>query len=190
MRQKDDKKVEKIFSATLQLVEQSGLSGITMCDISKAAGIATGTLYIYFRSKEELINELFSECRRESADIYFEDYDESEDFKDSLKKIFNNIIRYRLSNFRESIFLEQCYHSPFVSETKRQEFAKFLQPFFQLLEKGKMQGLIKNEDSLFLLWFIFGCINEPVKRFLYSKRKVTANVIESLFNMCWDALKN
>ena len=189
MRQKDDKKVEHIFDATLQLVEQTGLAGITMCDISKAAGIATGTLYIYFKNKEELINELFSVCRKESADLYFKHLEKEVDFKNAFRRIFMNIIQYRISNFRESIFMDQCFHSPFVGEKKRKESAKFMQPFFELIEKGKEQRIIKDLDNLLLLWFLIGSINEVIKGTRYRKKNLTNEMIEGLFDMCWEGIR-
>ena len=64
MKPRDDKKTEQIYCATLQLVKEHGLAGITMSDIAQAAKIATGTLYIYFSGKDELINDLFKECRK------------------------------------------------------------------------------------------------------------------------------
>ena len=76
MRCKDESKVDAIYKATLTLVKDRGLAGITMCDISKEASIATGTLYIYFKNKDELIKALFTECRIKSAHCYFEGIDE------------------------------------------------------------------------------------------------------------------
>ena len=47
MRVKDESKIDAIFNATLALVKDRGLAGITMSDISKAASIATGPCYIF-----------------------------------------------------------------------------------------------------------------------------------------------
>jgi AcrR family transcriptional regulator len=60
VKPRDEHKIEQIFQATLVLVKEKGLAGITMGEIARAAKIATGTLYIYFESKEQLINELFT----------------------------------------------------------------------------------------------------------------------------------
>jgi AcrR family transcriptional regulator len=189
VRQKDDKKIEQIYDATLDLVAESGLAGVTMCDISKAAGIATGTLYIYFKNKEELINELFAVCRKDSAARYFQDLREEDDFKNGFRKIFMNIIGYRLSNFKESIFIEQCCHSPYIDEKKRKLASKFLQPFYQLMDKGKSEGIIKNVDNLLLLWMMIGSINEVIKGVHYRKIKLSEEMIEQLFQMCWDGIR-
>eukprot|EP01030_Chromulinospumella_sphaerica_P026789 gene26789-27011_t len=55
MKPKDDEKQRAIAQATFDLVAQTGLSGLTMAEIARAAGIATSTLYVYYPSKDELI---------------------------------------------------------------------------------------------------------------------------------------
>jgi Transcriptional regulator len=189
VRQKDDKKEQQIFDATLELVVKSGLAGITICDISKAAGIATGTLYIYFKNKEELINELFTICRKESALFYFNGLQTADSFETSFRKIFYNIIEYRKQYFNKSIFLDQYYHSPYVSEKKRHEVSLQLQPFYEVMEKGKKQGLAKDYDNLLLLWYVVGCINEVIKGCHYRKKNVDEAKINKLYSMCWDGIK-
>lgn len=52
---KGDDKLRAIAKATFTLVEQNGLSGLTMAAIAREAGLGTGTLYVYFKSKEELL---------------------------------------------------------------------------------------------------------------------------------------
>src|SRR3546814_1050327 len=51
---------EKIEQATLALFAAKGVDRTTIGDIARAAGIAEGTLYRHFQSKEELVWQLFS----------------------------------------------------------------------------------------------------------------------------------
>ena len=69
MKPKDDEKLQAIADATFALVEKAGLSGLTMADIAGAAGIATGTLYVYYSSKEELINDLYQKSKTAFARV-------------------------------------------------------------------------------------------------------------------------
>jgi AcrR family transcriptional regulator len=57
---------ERLLAAALQLIEEGGYAAASVLAISGRAGLATGTLYRHFRSKEELFAELFgSVCDRE-----------------------------------------------------------------------------------------------------------------------------
>lgn len=189
MKLRDNKKVEKIFTATLKLVKAKGVAGINMSEIASAAKIATGTLYIYFRSKEELINALFTECRKYSAEAYFNGFDETMPFKAGFKIIWMNLLRYRSEKFEEAVFMDQCYHSPYINESVKKLTKEKLQPLFTLMERGKKEGLLKKMDSYSLLFFMVGSINEMVKHSYYSGKKISATMIEDVFNLCWDGLK-
>ena len=190
MKPKDEKKIEQIFAATLQLVKEKGVAGITMSEIAKAAQIATGTLYIYFKSKDELVNALFTECRKDSAEIYFMNYDESKPFKSGFKTIWMNLLKFRTEHFEKAVFMDQCYHSPFITETTKQITKGMIQPLYKLVDRGKFGGYIKDADNFILLTFIVGGINEFVKHSIYSNRKITKPLIDQMFNLCWDGIMN
>jgi AcrR family transcriptional regulator len=51
---------ETIFEAAGSVLEQYGLSGITMERVAKAAGLATGSLYNYFQGKDDLLQFVFA----------------------------------------------------------------------------------------------------------------------------------
>ncbi len=56
--QMKDEARQKIMSAALCLFSHKGLSATSIVDIAKKAGVSSGLLYHYFRSKEELFSEL------------------------------------------------------------------------------------------------------------------------------------
>jgi len=49
---------EHILKAAMSLVEKSGMEGLTMEEVARVAGFSVGSLYNYFRSKDELAVEL------------------------------------------------------------------------------------------------------------------------------------
>ncbi|HET7896624.1 MAG TPA: TetR/AcrR family transcriptional regulator, partial [Flavisolibacter sp.] len=156
MRIKDETKVHSVYKATLKLVKDRGLAGITMGDISKAASIATGTLYIYFKNKDELIKALFTECRQHSAEQYFAGLDDEASFELRMKRLFDNIISYKMAHFEVSIFLEQSYHSPFGCSTDLRKKQKALDPLYALIAEGIAQRKIKEIDPELVATFLFG----------------------------------
>lgn len=190
MKLRDDKKINGIYKATLRLVKEKGLAGITMGEIAREANIATGTLYIYFKNKSELINSLFTTCRNASAAVYFKNFDPSMPFKTGFKTIWYNLLNYRMKKFEEAVFTDQCFHSPFITETTKEMTKKLFTPLYSLMDSGKNQLLIKDIDTITLLTFMAGSINETVKYAQYANRKITKEVAEEMFQMCWNGIKS
>ncbi len=189
MRCKDNSKVDAIYRATLTLVKERGLAGITMCDISREASIATGTLYIYFKNKDELIKALFTECRTKSTFFYFEGVDGDFSFEHRMQKLFRNIISYKMKNFEVSAFLEQSYHSPYVDLIDLKKKQKALNPLFDLVKEGIQTKKIRPTEVELVVSYLFGIINEMVKKAYFSNKKITEPVVKELYGMFWNGIK-
>ena len=54
-------RTNEILAATRRLMEQKGVDSLTMDEIAQAAGVAKGTIYLYFQSKDELVQALLSQ---------------------------------------------------------------------------------------------------------------------------------
>ncbi|HEV7332329.1 MAG TPA: TetR/AcrR family transcriptional regulator [Flavisolibacter sp.] len=189
MRIKDEAKIESIYNATLNLVKERGLAGITMSDIAKAASIATGTLYIYFRNKEDLIKELFWQCRDQSAKQYFEGLEANAPFEERLKLVFTNIVAYKVVRFEVSVFLEQTYHSPFVCITDLKKKQTALKPLLELFEEGIALKKLKAVDSDTLMTYMFGIIHELIKKAHFSGKKLSKDKVNQVYSLFWDGIR-
>lgn len=189
MRCKDESKVDAIYKATLTLVKDRGLAGITMCDISKEASIATGTLYIYFKNKDELIKALFTECREKSARYYFDGIKEQLSFEERMQKLFRNIVYFKMKHFEVSAFLEQSYHSPYVDVIDLKKKQKAMEPLTVLIKEGVEAKKIKNIEVRLVVSYLFGIVNEMVKRAYFSNKKLTDTDVDEVYTMFRDGIK-
>jgi AcrR family transcriptional regulator len=186
---KDDNKLEQIFEATIKLVAKEGLAGLTMNKIAQEAGIGTGTLYVYFKGKEELINALFLRVKTRSARCYLRNYDETEPFKVGFRKIWTNILEDKLHEHELSVFVEQCVLSPYLDECIRAEMGKVTAPFFAMMERGKKEHLVKEMDTMLLLSSVMGVIVEFVHMVKVGMVQPTKENIDACFTISWDAIK-
>lgn len=64
-RPKSDNKRKAILDAAQRVIAERGVGNSPTSAISKAAGVAEGSLFTYFASKDELLNELYLEMRRD-----------------------------------------------------------------------------------------------------------------------------
>ena len=67
-----ENKKKKILESALKLFIEKGIDNTSTSLISKEAGIAAGTLYIYFETKVALISELGTSIQEESL-VSFQD---------------------------------------------------------------------------------------------------------------------
>lgn len=189
MRSKDEQKIEAIHQATLKLNQQVGFGGMTMAKIAREAGIATGTLYIYFKNKEELINSLYLHLKRKKARNLLNGMDMDQPLKPMMKQMFVRMLQSTVEEAYEMAFLEQYYRSPFIEEAVQTEAMQLFEPFFEVIERGQKEYLIKEVDRELIMAFLSGVIHEFSG--MVQEKKVVMNdqTINTMFNMLWDGIK-
>lgn len=90
-RPKSDSKRQAILDAAKRLIAERGVAHTPTSAISQAAGIAEGSLFTYFSSKGELLNELYLEMRRD-FDRNLERYSHGGDPKSRLRNIWDAFV--------------------------------------------------------------------------------------------------
>lgn len=187
MKVKDQQKVADIFKATLVLTGKVGLAGLKMSEIAKHANLASGTIYVYFISKETLLNELYSKLKQESINQLHIDL-RSSSFKIEFKKVWLASFAYRLQHQRETIFMKQFRNSPFISDYNKSLTDQYLVELDLFISRGKEELLIKNVNTKILIGTIIGMLNE-FSNIYQSTDSLESIDSELLFNICWDAIK-
>lgn len=191
MRIKDKNKIISIYKAVMFLVEKEGFGGLTMSKIAKQAKLATGTLYIYFESKELLINALYLELQENAAARFLANFDESAPFKEKIKGIWINYFNHRIEYHQESIFLEQYYRSPYISEEQRKIAHDLKVPIIELLEKGQKEGSVKSGiDAALLFYSMLGFIREIAAEHFLGTYRITEQTTKDAFELSWEGIKS
>jgi len=87
-------RMRRIMSAAHRLFVQKGFHETTIQDIAEAAGVGLGTLYLYARSKEDLLMQVFRERIVDMIDDSYQQVDPSADLLDQLMTFFDHHIDY------------------------------------------------------------------------------------------------
>jgi AcrR family transcriptional regulator len=189
-RPRDENKIEVIYEATLKLVLETGFNGLKMADVARAAKLATGTLYIYFKNKEVLINELYFHLKKNKTLKMLEVFDATDPFLIVFKKLWMNYLNISLAEPERMKFIEQYTHTSYLTKKTIQQSDQLLKPLEDFLSSGITLGLIKKLPVQLLLSQLMGPINESVKLHYNQTLKITSRLKEELFEMAWNSIKD
>jgi TetR/AcrR family transcriptional repressor of multidrug resistance operon len=189
MKPKSDDKLRSIAEATFALVEQTGLSGLTMASIAKAAGMATSTLYVYYPSKDALISELYQAAKTATAQRLMEGVPEAPTLRSKVRCIWNNMLRNRLDHYAEVVLQEQYYNSPWFTQGSRELVSKLFATFFALLEEGQRQEQLKAVPPIMLTGCLFGSVRETASLIRNQTMAGDEVTLSMAFSLCWDGIK-
>lgn len=192
MRAKDENKELLILEAALKMIARIGLAGLKMSDLAKEAHVATGTLYIYFKDKEELIRKLYLYLLRKSSEEVIKDISTHEPLKKRVNKICYNLLINNLLYPENGAFFEQYFRSPFFHETESvlAEENMVMQPFYNLIIEGQQHGIVKETDPELLVTLICGMLETVAKVAFYSRKSISDIEWDTIFGIIWDGIKS
>lgn len=189
MKMKDPDKVSLIYSATLSLVRQNGLTGLTMAAIGKEAQMGMGTIYVYFKSKEELINSLFKRLKSLNTSRIYAPIAPHAPFMLNMRQLYESYLQNRIDFYEEHFFVEQCSNSHFLDDESRRLDAAAFEGVFALLERGKQEMIVKDLDNALLTAQMMGAANEIASMIMKNNQKLTPGILEQAFILGWDSIK-
>jgi AcrR family transcriptional regulator len=186
---KDLLKLQDIQSSTLKLVLQTGFNSLKMADVAVAANIATGTLYVYYKSKELLINDVYRKTKKESVEALLDPEHATGNFYTTFKNMWLGYYAFCANNADKMLFVEQFIYSGLISDEIVEETEKSLIPLTQFLEYGQQHKILKKMDLLLVTAQMQGAVHETVKVLTKLGKTLQPADIEKCFGITWDGLK-
>ncbi len=191
MRIKDYSKIDIIFKSTLRLIRNVGFVGATMAKIAKESKMATGTLYIYFKNKDELINALYHDIERSSSKRFFAGLNLDQPTMQCLKKVWGNYLKHRIEYHEVSVFLEHYYYSSYITETQKKTAEEMKSPVYELINRGKEEGVINNTlDTEMIFSAFIGFIRELADEHVVGRYILDSKRISTAFEINWRMISN
>lgn len=184
-----DKK-KAIFESTLALVKEHGFHGTPMSQIAKNAGVAAGTIYHHFESKDTLIIELYSYIRQKMLQALLQDDNQEMNFKDWFFNFWLSHCLFYIQNPTELYFMEQFINSPYSSRDTFTENELFQNTFRDLVKTGVENGDLKQINFRILCSLVHGSVVNASKIQLCRKINITEEELHQIAGVVWDGIKN
>ena len=118
-RPRSDDKRSAILSAATKMFAERGLGASPTSAISRAAGVAEGTLFTYFKTKDDLVNALYREIKLELADVMMSSLPRSEDVRTRLQHLWDSYVSWGVSNPDQRKVLAQLQVSDTITAQSR-----------------------------------------------------------------------
>lgn len=166
-------KRERILRAAIDVFAQTGYFGAKVADIAKAAGVADGTIYLYFLGKEDLLISIFREYMREFLATGRKRLAGVTDARERIKTITRHHLESLGSDRALAIVfqVELRQSLKFMSLFSHQEFAEYLNMIRLTIEDGCLSGVFRQSvQPQLMAKAIFGILDEMVTSWVLSEK--------------------
>jgi TetR/AcrR family fatty acid metabolism transcriptional regulator len=167
-------KYHRILEAAVTVFAQSGFHESTISQIARAAGVADGTIYLYFKNKDDILVHFFNYKTRQVFACFREEVDQAQTAVDKLR----NLIRRHLDEFQKDRFMAVLYQAEThrinrLAEEQIHEMHKmYLDLIAEIVEQGQVEGAIRRDLYVGLVKrYIIGGVDEVINTWLHSDGK-------------------
>jgi TetR/AcrR family transcriptional regulator, fatty acid metabolism regulator protein len=169
-----EEKYRMILNAAKQVFAMEGFYNSKVSEIAREAHVADGTIYLYFKNKDDILISLFEE---ELTRIIKAQKIELENITDPLEKLIkfcDNHLTITESDraLAEVMQVELRQSNKFMREYKNKHFLAYLNLIADIITQGQQQGVFRNDlKPEICARVIFGSLDELSTYLVTAKRK-------------------
>ncbi|MDQ3688143.1 MAG: TetR family transcriptional regulator [Acidobacteriota bacterium] len=167
-------KREAILRAATRVFARNGYFNSKVADIARVAGVADGTVYLYFKSKEEILHSIFDRNTTEAIVEGRRQLDEIADPREKLRRIAALHLE-RLGADRDLAIVFQVElrgSTKFMEEFSAAGLAEYLRLIREAFEEGQRAGVFRAElNAKVVAKVLFGALDEMATNWILSKRR-------------------
>ncbi|MBC7531074.1 MAG: TetR/AcrR family transcriptional regulator [Oligoflexus sp.] len=179
---------DRLMAAALNLFSELGFHGVAVPRIAKDAGIATGSVYNYFKSKEDLVNELFWIWKQKLKGYYLTDFPADASTRMQFEFIWQRLHKYTDDFPQAFLFIEDHLHASYLTKDCLALEEEVFEIGRYFVRGGQAAGVLRVTDPQMIVGFFFGAFVQYFKD-TRSNRQIW-NIENSLAirDLCWAAM--
>ena len=167
-------KRNRILQAAIEVFSRKGFFNSKVSEIARASGVADGTIYLYFKNKDDLLISLFEEKMGELVQETRKRIQEKDNSLDRLKTYIENHMGLleNEAGLIEVLQVELRQSSKFLKDYTPVKFFEYLDVLSGILEEGKEEGVFRPDLNVGVARrIVFGAMDELSRTYILSKRQ-------------------
>jgi TetR/AcrR family fatty acid metabolism transcriptional regulator len=187
-------KYQKIIQAAIHVFASKGFYNSKVSDIASEADVADGTIYLYFKNKDDILISIFEY----SMDTFIGSVERTlQGIKDPIEKLHRFIFLHlelvqNNQDVAQVLQIELRQSSKFMKEYAATKFMDYLNLISKILEEGQTSGVFKKEiNPMIVKRAIFGAVDEMALEWVLMKKKKYSmeEVADQICRMLTEGLK-
>jgi len=177
-------RAEAVRHALIRLVSRDGFHGTSMAAIAKEAGVATGTAYVHYASKDELVIATYVEVKHALGEAALAPVDAGAPLRAQFAQLWTGVQKHLEANPDRARFLVQADSSPYAEIAHERAISAVDDPLMSSPVVAKLlEGMVDLPPEI-----LFDLAMGPVVRLTAIHRGIDESLKEPLIEACWRAV--
>jgi AcrR family transcriptional regulator len=188
VKELDAVKRESVLAAALEQFAERGFHGATVPDIAKRANVGIGTMYRYFKSKEELVNTLYRRWKNEFSVYLMMGFPHESPMREQFHHMWTRMLAFHKEHNLAATFLELHHHGTYIDKYSREVEMGLLQSIREIVVRGQRQKALRQTAPEILMATAFGAFVGLVRAAEQKHLILLPEVIKASEDVVWDSI--
>ncbi len=188
-RPKSSEKRTAILEAATDVFAKRGVWQTPTSAISKKAGVAEGTLFTYFATKEQLVNELYLSLKSELADSLMTEYPKGADVRTQFKHLWDRFVEWGVRHPKKQKVMQELAVSEQLTSRTRAQAEEGYAVLGQLAGESIRNKVIRDYPVEFIGAIALAFLETTV-RMILADRDSSVEYREIGFEIFWQGIVN
>jgi AcrR family transcriptional regulator len=185
-RPKSEDKRNALIDSALRVFAEQGL-GAPTSKIAKGAGVAEGTLFNYFETKDDLLNQLYLELKAQLRDAMVPGYPGDQDLKSRLRHAWHTYVGWGVAHPEKRKTMALLMMSDRVTDTSRIAGSEAFNDISRHMREGTACGALRDQPGNFIA-AIMRSLAETTMDFMSNEPEHAERYCEAGFAAYWNAI--
>lgn len=178
-----------ILQSTLKLITENGFHGTPVSMIAKDSGVAAGTIYRYFKNKEDIINELYTYVKTGFNNAILKEMYDDISIRDEYYLKWRNMVDYYINNPSEAKFMQQYTSSPYINgDVVKSNLEKY--PHLKdLYIRAVNSNIIRDISYEAVVIVMLGTVNQLYRTYNSKTLYIDEKITNEVFQIFWNGIK-
>ena len=182
-------KAQGILEAALALFVEKGFHGTSVPSVAERAGVAAGTIYHYFASKEALVNALYKTWKAKISACVTMKFPFDRPPREQFRTIWERMAEFALEHPLELAFLELHHHGSYLDEESRRIENHTADFGIEMVKKAQADEAIKPLDPAMLVELANGAFLGVFRAGLEGRIPFDKPTLMAAERCCWEAVR-
>jgi TetR/AcrR family transcriptional regulator, repressor of fatR-cypB operon len=181
-----------VLETTLNIIIRKELQATSMALVAKDSGVSTGSIYHYFKSKEDIVNELYNAIVIFNGEHVREGLSQGGTIREKFESGWSRVIDLGNKYPEGFQFIEQYSFSPYIRDEVKQSVYKggWCEPMNKLYEEAVRQKLFIPMNPQMMVQMHYGSFVYMLKAHLHGIIELTGESVREAIRSCWSAVSH
>ncbi len=183
-------KYQRILDAAVEVIAERGYFNSPVSAIAARAGVADGTIYLYFKNKDDVLRTAIDRTFGQFHEQVEERFKTVTDVRGQLEEIARMHLESAAVNRNMAILMqtEMRQSAKFIAEFSHKHLVRYIQVVREVVRRGQQEGIFRRDVSDGVVAHcLFGAIDELLSSAVFTGREydakaTAAQVIDVVLN--------